>query len=131
MNHMLTMLGETLRQCRLKTKREAGWSTSEDYIGFWCESKKYWVGLYLSKPQFVWFETVDNFHMAEGARDRKDIDGEFDYMEEDEIDIWQDRLDLSADGGKFFTLSASEQAKQLKDFVQRCLATAKQIEAPA
>jgi hypothetical protein len=129
-NHLLLMLGEVLGQCRLKIRREGDWSTSDDYRGFYCESKKYWVGSYFGEPQFVCFETVDNFRMAEGARERTDV-GKFDYWEDDDIDSWEDRLDLSADGGEFFALSASEQAQQLKDFVQRCLATAKQIEAPS
>jgi hypothetical protein len=120
------MLEEVLRQCRLRTKCEADWD--DDYIGFWCESKKYWSGLYFEEPHLLCLETTERFRMAEDARERNDAGGEFEYWEDDEVDIWRNRLDLSSDGGKFFGLPASEQMQEMKRFIQASLAAAKKLE---
>jgi hypothetical protein len=129
MNSLLAMLRGILHHCGLKTRGTASWAN--DYIGFWCESKKYWAGMYFEEPEYLYFETGEDFHLAEGAIERTDIDGEAYYYEDGERNMWHHWLDLSRDDGRFFGLSASEQAQELKNFIQRCLATAKQIEAPA
>jgi len=125
---LLLLVGEVLRQCALRTRLAT--SLEEGYIGFYCESQKYWVGVYFAKPQLLCFATQPGFRLAEDALRREGIGGEFE-------DLWTGgkkwtrSLDLSADRDKFFGLSASEQAQELKDFIERCLTTAKQIEAPA
>lgn len=123
---LLLMVGEALNKCGVKFKQNAAW----DYIGYYCDGSKYWVGVYFDEPDCLCFET-NEFNLASDALQRTDIGGKFeDHWEGGGRKKWTDHLDMTPSPGDFFVLSSGEQIQRVIQFVQCCIDRATRIEAP-
>ena len=50
---LLSMVAEALASCKVSSKTSKAW----EYIGFDCDSNRFWVGLYYDEPEALVFET--------------------------------------------------------------------------
>jgi hypothetical protein len=121
MCNFLAMLAEAAAaatQCPVKPTRSA------EFVGFNLEAKKYWIGLKLDEPEYLFLEAyftpIDQEKLLALGR------GE---VEEESPGVWRwvDWIDLQSEEAHFFSRSRASQLQFLEQFIRESLAVAHQL----
>jgi hypothetical protein len=125
---LLQMVEESLRACDVQLRRSTDW----DNIGFYCtherRAKKFWVGIWLTEPFSLWFQTYDLL-VEKGLTERLGLGGQVveKWWARGQY-TWEAAFDLSPANTSFFQGSATEQFEQIKAFLEDCVAKVRRIE---
>jgi hypothetical protein len=123
LGNMLNMLSEAAAGCRVSVRRSVAW----DYIGFTLEGK-YWVGLYFTEPEKLWFATSCRIDPEAAASL-----GSGEVTEENWVpgrSRWWQGVELDAEEVHFYSRSKVSQIEWLEAFLKDCLEKARSIETP-
>lgn len=122
LHSFLVMLQEAAKACRLTAKKEM----SLEYAGFSLDKGKYGVGITLTDPNWIWFNTrckidPDLARQLPGGEVTSEnwIPGKF---------RWSKSVDLESEEVHFFSRSKVGQMQWLEEFLRDCLTTARSIE---
>jgi hypothetical protein len=118
LGNLLNMLFEAAGACKVSAKKVGGW----DYMGINLDGLKYWVGIYFSDPEKIWFGTRCRIN-PEAARqlDRGEI------TEENWVPgryRWWCGVELDSEDIHFFSRSKVSQMQWLEEFLRDCLSKA-------
>jgi len=124
LSNLLNMLVEAAGACGLSVKKLPGWTE----IGLYLDGKKYWLGLYFSEPEYLYFYTCSR--IDPDAASKLGV-GE---MEEESWvpgrHRWFRWVALDSEAVHFFSRSKLSQMEWLEKFLRECLAQARSIETP-
>ena len=119
---LLNMLSEAAAAQKISVRLSTGW----DYLGLTLDGLKYWIGIYFSEPEKLWF----------GTRCRIDSEaatqlGVGELHEESWVpgrNRWWRSVELDSEPVHFFSRSKIGQMEYLESFLRESIAMAKSIE---
>jgi hypothetical protein len=118
------MLFEAASACKVPVRKTHGW----DFIGLNLDGLKYWVGVYFSNPEKLWFNTCCRIDPEAAAK--------LGVGELDEASWvpgrsrWLRSVELDSEDVHFFSRTKVSQMQWLEEFLRDCLAKARSIETP-
>jgi hypothetical protein len=119
----LDMLQEAARHCGTFPTGDRG-AVARDWMGWYLDRRQFWVGVLLSEPEKVWFQTnaaidVDAARKLEGSVEPSDaVPGGYQ---------WWYGADLESEETHFFSRSKVGQIQWLESFLQKALGLGRQI----
>jgi hypothetical protein len=123
LGNIVKMLEEAI--CGATGVDSAKFLDDQEYIGFYFDDKRFFVGINYEEPEVLLFETQRPFRLRADAKKRANC-GE---VKADEIGLyWEHKLEIYSPKIRFFQQSKDGQLKCLERFLAECLAVTKRIE---
>ncbi len=109
-------------------------SAGEEWIGYWLDDKRYWIGLYFDKPEFLTIGTyacrVDP-EMALAVNRRGNLIGDAKtYRADDDSYGWYLEYDLASAKRDFFAQPLDGQVVFIEEALREFMRTIREIEQP-
>lgn len=111
--NLMGMIGENLSNTNYRCKKAVAW----EWVGFYIDDSKYWVGIILDNPNIILFHTeslvmVDNLKVDKGVVFNS---------------RWENRIDLSGENEHFFARSKVSQMSLIEDFLKSSIQFAESL----
>jgi hypothetical protein len=122
---LLTMLAEAAAGCKLSVKKSPAW----EYIGWFLDDSKYWVGVDFEAPNYLRFQTsgcqidptaATNLGVGSVVPE-KAVPGGL---------AWRHVVELDSEQVHFYSRSKAGQMQWLESFLREATEMARQIEVP-
>ncbi len=102
----------------------AKFKDDQDYIGFYFDEKRFFIGIGYEEPETLLFDTEPRFRICNDAKEKVDC-GE--VKSDEDGPYWKCELKLYSEEIRFFQLPKNEQLKCLERFLTKCLAVTESI----
>jgi len=124
--NLIKMLGEALSgKKNVKFKKTVGW----EFVGYWIEGQKAWVGIYWESPSLLQFEIMeDEEKVNKDTPDTVSKGKVEDLVSATDGLRWVNKLDLESEEEHFFARSFGSQMGRLEEFLKTGLEALGQLE---
>jgi hypothetical protein len=127
----LASLRDMLREVAEKCSSEVALSFGWDYIGLYLDGKKFWVGVYFSKPEEILFATEKRYCQIDRKKAEELKIGKVEPLAGvPGRPRWLHWVDMASEEIHFFARSKVSQMQWLEEFLRDCLKKARSIETP-
>ena len=114
--NLINMAGEALETQGKPTKSTIGWN----WIGWYIDSKKAWIGINWDNPSILVFET-EELSVTKEAANAVELGEAEAYSEAPTGWRWAHKLDLESEDVHFFALSCACQQARIEQFIKESL----------
>jgi len=122
---LCAMIDEAVATLRIKSRRVADWA----WMGLYLDNGQFGIGVRFENPEIIEMLTAQfpvSIEAGRAALEGELVESEFVKWTQGPC-RWRNTLDLSANGGEFYSLSKGEQLKKVEEFIRRSRQVAKSL----